>query len=318
MKQRIVRFFNAYGLREYLMLLKYNRFTVESQKEPMLISCIDGRRNTQGLTDRFKGIISIFALSKALNLPFRCIYTHPFNLKDYLLPNEYNWLPNDDELSISVSHVRFKILRKQPTLKRLLHILPTEKQIHVYANVDYLDEINRRYNQNFRWEDLFKELFIPASELESQIQHHLDRLGENYLACVFRFQSLLGDFREYNYQSLSNEQQQQLIGKNREELQKLIQNSGCPVLVTSDSMKFINAIKNIPGVYTLPGKVVHLDCTFNEEKEVYMKSFIDFFMISRAKKIYSVGTRNMYQTEFPLYAAKVSNVPFERILIDLP
>lgn len=316
-KQSIVRFVNAYYLREWIMLLRYNKFSLSSDKMPMLISAIDGRRNTQGLTDRFKGIISVYALSKALNVSFRCVYTSPFNLTDFLIPNKYNWLPRENELSDSVKDVRFKILRKQLSMKRLLKLLPLKKQIRVYANIDYLNEINRIYKQNYRWGELFKELFKTTAELEKQLRYHLDKIGHNeFTACVFRFQSLLGDFKEYNYSSVPQAKQQELIEKNRNALKKIIEEVKTPVLVTSDSSSFITAVSNIKHVYTLLGRVVHLDCTLDAEKDVYMKSFIDFFLISNARKVYSIGTKEMYPTQFPLYAAKINNVPFERILID--
>jgi len=65
----------------------------------------------------------------------------------------------------------------------------------------------------------------------------------------------------------------------------------------------------------MAGRVVHMDCIDTESDEVYMKSFVDFLMLSKAAKIYSIGTSQMYPTEFPLYAARVNNIPFERILI---
>jgi hypothetical protein len=316
MKLSVVRFFNAYGFRELLLLLKYHSFFVAGKKNPMLISAIDDRRHTQGLTDRFKGIVTIYALSKALNVPFRCIFTHPFPLTDYLLPNKYNWLPQPDELSDSMHDVRYVILRKQPTLKRLMRLLPPKKQLWIYANYDYLKEINRTFNSNFRWGELFSELFRPTEELSLQIAKHISSITGEYIACVFRFQSLLGDFKEINSYSLPEDKQKELMKKNREALIRISLSSEMPVLVTSDSMKFIDSLKDVRNIYCFPGKVVHIDCAYGEHKEVYLKTFIDFFMLSSARKIYSVGTAQMYRTNFPAYAAKLRDIPFERILID--
>lgn len=315
-KRTVTLFFNAYSIKEFLMLLKYYKFSSSTSKYPMLISTIDGKRHTQGLTDRFKGIVSIYALAKATNTPFRIIYTYPFHLTEFLIPNTYNWIPEKNELSDSVSNVRIKIMRKQLTLKRLLRLFPLEKQVRVYANSNYLDEINTLYHQNYTWGELFNELFKPTEKLEEQIKFHSQKIGNNFIACVFRFQSLLGDFKEYNYKPLAKEKQKQLIEKNKRALLQLIEMNNCPVLVTSDSSTFITEIQHLKNVYTLPGRVVHLDCVFDEEADVYMKSFIDFLMISKAEKVYSIGTKMMYQTNFPRYAAKIRNVPFERILIE--
>ncbi len=317
MKRIIVKIFNAYWLKEYLMLLRYNKLSFKSKPNSMLISVIDNRRYCQGLTDRLKGIVTVYALSKAMDLKYKCVFTHPFPLTDFLIPNEYDWSAGENELSKSITDVRIKIMRKEPTLKRLLSMFPTDKQIQVYANYDYLEEINRKFNQNYHWGVLFKELFKPSVGLEKQINTHLENIKANgYIACVFRFQSLLGDFKEYNFQTLPSDKQEQLIGKNISALCELIERSDCPVLVTSDSMLFVSRIKNLKNVYTLPGKVVHLDCVCDEQKDVYMKSFVDFFMLSNAKKIYSIGTGIMYPTNFPVYAAKINDIPFERIVLD--
>lgn len=316
MKLSVVRFFNAYGFRELLLLLKYHSFFAAGRKNPMLISAIDDRRHTQGLTDRFKGILTVYALSKALNVPFRCIFTYPFHLTDYLLPNEYDWLPKANELSDSIHDVRYVILRKQPTLKRLMRLLPPQKQLRIYANYDYLKEINRTFNTHFRWGELFHELFRPTEELRQQIANYLNIIPDEFIACTFRFQSKLGDFKEINSHRLPEGKQQVLIQKNKEALIRISVSSGMPVLVTSDSMKFIDSLKDVRNIYCFPGKVVHIDCTYGEQKEAYMKSFIDFFMLSTARKIYSVGTAQMYRSNFPAYAAKLRDIPFERILID--
>lgn len=282
----------------------------------MLISMVDGRRLGKGLTDRFKGIVSVYALAKATGTPYRCIYTHPMQLSDFLEPNEYNWLPGQEELSESTRGVRFKLLRKQHTIKRLLKVFPLKRQIRVYANLDYLDEVNRKYDQQYQWGTLFNELFKITKPLERKLQFHQSQIGGPYIACVFRFQALLGDFKEYNFKPLSSDEQNLLIEKNKEALRKVIDNSILPVLVTSDSTTFLGEIKDLESVYTIPGKVVHIDNVANERQEVYMKSFVDFFMLAHAKKVYSIGTKAMYRTDFPAFAAKVNNVPFERILID--
>lgn len=283
----------------------------------MLISMVDGRRLGKGLTDRFKGIISIYALSKAINAPYRCVYSHPIQLVDFLAPNDYNWLPRPDELSETVRGTRFKLLRKQHTIKRLLNVLPLKRQIRVYANLDYLDEINQKYNRQYQWGQLFNELFKPTKRLENRLHEHLGEMGNGaFIACVFRFQNLLGDFKEYHFKPLPDEEQQRLIAKNIAALKQISDQSDVPMLVTSDSSTFIAAVKDLKNIYTIPGEVVHIDNVADAESEVYLKSFVDFFMLSRAQRVYSLGTDIMYKTDFPKYAAKVHNIPFERILIE--
>lgn len=325
-KKSVVLFFNSYWLKEYYMLLKYYRWPARGEKsaagprpkrEPMLISMVDNRRQGKGLTDRFKGIVSIYALAKAENLPYRCIFNHPCQLSDFLVPNAYNWLPRPGELADEIDEVRIKLLRKQATIKRLLKALPLKKQMRVYANLDYLNEINRVYRRNFHWGDLFKELFKPSPLLEDRINVHRERLGaRGYNACVFRFQALLGDFQEYNCKPLPPAEKRRLIAANKDALLQVVQTSDLPVLVTSDSTTFLSEVRNLENVYTIPGKVVHIDNVGDATREVYLKSFVDFFMLSHARHIYGMGTPRMYRSDFPRYAAKINRVPFERVVIE--
>lgn len=315
-KNKLIILFNAYRLKEILILYKYHKLSYEKMKTSMLIATMDGKRDSMGLTDRLNGILSIYALAKATNTEFRIMHTHPFNLNEFLIPNKYNWIPEDAELCTSTSNIRYAIMRKQPTLKKLISLFPLKKQIRVYANYNYIDEVNREYGADYKSNELFWELFRPTVELDTELSFHKEKIGETYIACVFRFQSLLGDFKEYKYKTLNKDEQTQLICINKNALLRLVQTNNCPVLVTSDSIRFIDEIKSIKNVYTMPGKVVHVGCSFGEEKNVYMKSFIDFFMISAAKKVYSIGTSKMYPTSFPMFAAKINNVPFERVVID--
>lgn len=316
-KRSFVRFLNAYELKEYYMVLKHYKLAGKRVQVPMLISIIDERRKTKGLTDRFKGIVSVYALAKAEGVPFRCIFNHPMELIDFLVPNSYNWVPTPEELTESVWDVRFRIMNKQPPLQRLTKLFPLTKQVYVYAKVDYLDKINETYGQQYQWGELFNELFKPSQRLEDCLRTHLDSIGNTqYKACVFRFQNLLDDFKEYHFKPLPKADQQQLIEKNMRSLRQITEHSDVPILVTSDSETFLSEAKSLANVYTIPGRVVHIDNVADAENEVYMKSFLDFLMLSRAQHIYSMGTDIMYRTDFPAYAAKVNNVPFERILID--
>ena len=53
----------------------------------------------------------------------------------------------------------------------------------------------------------------------------------------------------------------------------------------------------------------------SDKYEIYLKSFLDFYVLSEAQKIYRIGTSYMYPSEFPVYAAKVHDIPFASIEI---
>ena len=66
---------------------------------PCIIFMADGRCPHGGIVDRFKGIVTMYALSKVNTLPFYINYTSPFNIDVVLFPHFYD------------CKIKFKILR---------------------------------------------------------------------------------------------------------------------------------------------------------------------------------------------------------------
>jgi hypothetical protein len=295
---------------------RYSFFGEIHPKVQQIIFLVDGKFYHGGFCDRLKGCISLFHYSLAKGIPFKIVYNYPFQLKDYLLPNEYDWLLNEEAVSDNFFDVRYMNLVGDGSAKRLIR-LNTTKEIQCYANRDIVDELNMVYGANYRWGQLFKQLFKPTEKLAHLIKQHKTIIGGEYICAVYRFQNLLGDFPEYDFPELNDCEKEKLFDKMIQSIHQLLKkHRGKKLLVTSDSNLFLKKAGKISGVYTLQGKVVHIDTTVGENKDVYMKSFLDFYMLSEGEKIYSIGTDEMYKTEFPLYASKLNNIPFERILID--
>lgn len=99
----------------------------------------------------------------------------------------------------------------------------------------------------------------------------------------------------------------------------MAKHSGMPLLVTADSMTFLKRVSQIDGVHIIPGTLTHIDGhkqhAPGSQNEAYMKSFLDFYMLSEAQKVYRIGTPQMYHSAFPVFAAKMHDVPFESITI---
>ncbi|MBD5132457.1 MAG: hypothetical protein HDT28_07730 [Clostridiales bacterium] len=291
------------------IIWKYKWFKAPSNKSSFkgIISCVDGRVWHGGMCDRFKGIISSFAYCKQNNIDFRIKYTYPFELSEYLIPNKYDWILKDNEFSenIKESDILYLIAEKYSNRFKI----PKRKQIHVYANRDYIKD-----EDPHKWGDLFNELFKPSLKLQDAITRlHFD----DYIAVVFRFQNLIGDFEEYSFSALPEEERNKLLSKCKQSVIDF--RNSYPfykVLVTSDSKTFLDIVKDLDGCYTIPGELVHIDAKGSKDKnDAYLKSFVDFYMISKAKKVFCVGTDIMYPSEFPMYAAKINNVEFQRVRI---
>jgi hypothetical protein len=295
------------------------RFNFKQRQHPqtqMLIFFVDGKNFHGGLCDRFKGIVSMFHYCLCKNVSFKISYTYPFELSDYLLPNGYDWkLSVTDKVTLHFCETKHINLIGDASIRRLVR-LNTNRQIHAYANRDIIAGLNEYYKANYQWGELFKKLFKPTKEMNEIIQYRKSKIGGEYIGAVFRFQNMLGDFSEYEYTPLPDEEKITLIEKCRCAVLELQQWETCKcILVTSDSTSFLKTLLKLNNIFVFPDKGIHIDMIAGAGHDTYMKSFLDFYLLSGGQKIYSIGTDVMYKSDFPLYAAKVSNIPFERILI---
>lgn len=309
-KKRIIRKLLPYShiIKEKIWRIKWFNNKQDKSNFVGLISCIDGRVWHGGMCDRFKGILSTYYYCKENNIPFRIKYDFPFNLSDYLVPNKYDWELKENEYSETYKKVEILYIVAESSSRRMR--IPVTTQIHVYANRDTLP----LQNSNVDWGEVYNELFKPSEKLDIVLRGL--NWGE-YVALVFRFQNLIGDFKEYAYKALEGDEKEELLKKCEKAVDDfLLRFPDSNILVTSDSITFLEIIKNKLRVKIIPGEVVHIDTHGNGGSDyAYMKSFIDFYMISRANKVFSVGTEIMYPSEFPMYAAKLNKVPFERVII---
>lgn len=303
----------------YYMLKHYDwRKTEVESLCPALVFMVNDAKGfyVGGMADRFKGIVSTYAWCKQRNIPFRIRHIFPFELADYLCPAQYDWRLKENEYTSSIWNAKLMRARGEYG-RRLLKTKLKMKQLHFYGNRDFLQNINLAGKTNYTWGELFHELFQPNDELAESITRIKSNIGGPYISAVFRFQNLLGDFREYGYQILHDgDNREKLILKNLSglvDLQK--KNPGLPVLVTSDSSTFIKRASCIPGIHVIGGERVHIGCNSTAAYNTYLNSFIDFFVLADSLRIFSLGTSEMYPTQFPMYAAKVNDIPFERILL---
>lgn len=277
----------------------------------VVIMMIDGRYETWGMADRLRACVGIYSLCKAKNIPFYINWNYPFDLKQFIEPNLYDWSINPEtlvyEIPYSKPFVLFvngkvwceSLLDKYIFLRKILktnHI-----QYHIYSNVI----INKS-----KWHDLFSELFRPSSILQTAIVENLQKIGSPYVSATFRFQQLLGDFREAGYPVLEKEQQLKLIDKCLKKLNGFVESIpvNYKVLVTSDSITFLEKTQENPRIYVIPGIVVHMSSM--ADNSTFLKSFLDFYLIMGAERVYLFQTGQMYNSGFPRFAAQVGKKPF--------
>ena len=282
----------------------------------MVIFNVDRDFYSGGMADRFKGAVTSYAYSKLRGYDFRIRYVYPFDLGDYLLPSQYDWRLRKGEYCRNIWKSKLMYARAEHG-RRLVRQKPEQHQLHFYGNYDNLDYLNRCFGTDYRWGELFHELFEPNAAIKTRIAEVKSRIGAPYVSAVFRFQNLLGDFQEYKFASIADEDKRlSLISICLDGLRSLQErHKGTPILVTSDSTTFLQLAEKISGIYVVGGNRVHIGCDSTEDDDAYLNSFVDFFMLSDSESIYSLGTAEMYSTQFPLYAAKLNDIHFERICL---
>ena len=150
LRQYLVRIIDVF-LREPQMILIYyikNQKRCREAKDsrtPINIFMVDGKVGHGGMFDRLKGLISVYAISKVHNIPFRIYFNYPFVLQKYLEPNKYDWTIDKKQIVFSYPHSRPLFLYGECyNPKRLFKNRMIES--HFYYGYDSLDVINKKYN----------------------------------------------------------------------------------------------------------------------------------------------------------------------------
>lgn len=271
----------------------------------------DGKIRHGGLSDRLRGIVSTYAYAKKRDMNFRIYFVSPFPLLDYLVPNLYDWRISEHELNYEKGYSKPLYITStsnqgdESYQEKFINKYAVGNQIHLYTNMYLADE---------EYTTLFAELFKPSVKLEEVITYHLKKINSNYIAITFRFQQLLGDFKEGNYPILSENKKTELIRQCKIAIEEIHNKYiSYKVLVTSDSINFLKSISDLKYVYVVPEKVFHMDFSdLKGEEYPWLKSFLDMYLISFSEKVYLAYTEKMFNSGFAKRAAMISGIPYER------
>lgn len=273
-----------------------------------IICMYDGLILHGGLTDRERGLLTTYKEAKRRGIPFDIHCNHPFELADYLQPATFDWRIKPEEISYSAAD-SFPVLiqdhwRVSSRLRLTGALRNRRKQTLVYSNSD---------NGRGSYAELYKELFRPTERLERAIKFHLDKLGEHYWAFSFRFIGLLGDFKDQPDYRLTNDEKEKFMAKVVAEFKKQLRQvpHNYKVLVATDSPEFLKLAPSIDSrIYVVEGDVKHLDITKSENEDVWLKTFVDQYLLMNAKKVILMRTDRMYKSGFPRFAAEVGGKGF--------
>lgn len=298
--------------------LNTNRADKKNVAEKMVVFVVTPDTTfNMGLADRLRGITSVYKVCKKQGVLFRLYFKVP-NLIDYLEPNQYDWRIDDAGMNYNTNEVypctlltfhanlnnRLQSFAHRKILEH--YIRKSYQQIHVHTNMIASEK---------EYGVLFKELFKPTSLLQEQIDNHLPKLGGagQYFAMVYRFRQLLGDLKDGGEILPENEREDYILKAINCAEREHAKRPNDKILVTSDSKTFIQRMSQLPYVYTLPGDVVHMGVTTDADKMTYLKSFLDYYMLSFANTVISVRDKKMYHSGFAYRAAKLNNAEYKEV-----
>ena len=301
------------------MIKKYyhEELPANSLLQEAYIFMVDGKIPHGGMFDRLKGLITVYAIAKSKNIPFRIHFTYPFRLERYLEPNNYNWLIDDGNMIYHFPESRPVIAYGEiNNPKRLMR--DRAGQVHFYYGYNSLEAVNNYFHTHYDWGELYRELFRPTPYLRQYIDHYLHEVGTDYFVVHTRFMNLLGDKVETAVNpELTDDKKDDLMQRMVQVIKQLMEDASLQqsrLMLASDSMTFIRyALAEIPDAYVVPGKVKHIDTAGETDDSENIKLFTDYYLIAHAKKVYNIVAEGMWPSAFPEYAAKIGGKPFQRI-----
>ena len=150
-------------------LYKSNEHTLPAR---CYVYIADGLTAHGGLSDRLRGIISLYQYCKTRNIPFRINFFSPFKLDLFLKPNNYDWELKANEF-VRNKNVGFRFFNSFSFLNErkedYFSLLDSNKQqVHCYTNVTIDEE---------KFSSYFNELFKPSILLKEKITKCLMDIG---------------------------------------------------------------------------------------------------------------------------------------------
>jgi len=278
---------------------------------------IDDSNRNQGITDRLKTAVGLCYLSRRSGVDFKFVHRAGFDFRDYLKPNKIDWSAEFSELP--------------RTFEPFCYLPPYDALPEFEPGKAYLckDFIGRNVIESSNvpdwervWRELFWEMFTPTDRVLDALARN--ETPERYAVVNARFVNSLGVFEDvplYN-EPFPPETQARIIeatlAKVEECAEDFAKESDAPIVVYSDSVRFLNAAAERGFLVCNPEGIGHI-MNYGVDEIVYLKTFVNLFWCARAEKIYSilhvdgVPEKSLYKTQFPRYAAIIGDKPFVRV-----
>ena len=114
---------------------KISEYNVGNVRQ-VILSMHDGILHSGGLTDRLKGICTLYMFAKKQNLRFKIYFVFPFTLEKYLLPNVYDWSINRDDITYDLKETAIYTWENEKLAHRFFRQNIDKHQLHIGCNSD--------------------------------------------------------------------------------------------------------------------------------------------------------------------------------------
>lgn len=279
---------------------------LSTSSDRIVVCMADGRMLHGGLADRLRSYVSYYGYCKDAGLRFAINATMPFRLEDYLEPNLYDWRLAPGELTynpVQAAVLFFKSSGRMTAMERRYQLRAVKRyiggdkehlQFHLYSNFSFGEE---------RFGEYFNELFRPGRRIAGLVERCKEELGQGYISVSTRFLELLGDFTEPKHKVvLGADDQVALMSRCRAIVERLhCEQPDVKILLTSDSRRFLDYCGSLPYVYEPEGEIAHVDMKGEAD---HTKTFVDFLLISGARRVYQIKCGGMYAGNFSYRAAQ--------------
>ena len=276
---------------------------------------MDDSNSPCGITDRLKAAVGLCYIARLNGIGFHLIHTAGFDIRRYLTPNKVSWAAELSDISDSPQKTR-GIRYVAP-----YEDLPVFEKDMQYICREYIGNniLEKRDVPDWKhvWRALFWEMFEPADIVWNALE--TCDMPDRYSAVVVRFVNSLGHSEDVAYnEPFSPDLQDKLIDAALERVEECQGISDCPIVVYSDSARFLRAasaeghiITDIDGI----GNIMNRDIS----EYATLRTFVNMFQIARADAVYSIlhldnlPENSLYNTQYPRYAAIIGDRPFYRL-----
>lgn len=299
-----------------IMWTTYSLFSFRKRKQERRVICLfkEGSEDSTGLADRIKAAVSTYIVAKKNDYKFYLYHDQGFDIQKYLEPNEVDWRINLEDISLGLN--QFKILWY---LKYVPKLDTSVYEYHTHRTSDICYYMDGSLGEEFQFSKVFHKLFRISASLQNEIERAKKEAAitkGRYIAVHVRFldffETVETERDTYYTRHASEEEKEQMIKSMLLTIRNIHEkHEDCDILLFSDSQTFLSL--EFPSyVKQLRGKIGHIS-VHSDDADVITKTFVDFFVISEASRVYNINGPGTYNSNYCRVAANIGDVPFERV-----